>query len=62
MGAITDSRAKFLEWSETVKDRAALFDDALVDAMEKAEAEQTAITGDKSTAWGGNSNHEQGVA
>ena len=43
-GAVNDSRSKFLQWAEKVKDRAMLFDDALVEAMEKAEASTTPIT------------------
>ena len=50
-GAVNDSRSKFLLWAETVKDRAMLFDDALVAAMEKAEASTVPITPEMCSEW-----------
>ena len=38
-GSMTDGRAKFLEWSEKVFDRVALYQDNMVDAMARAEKE-----------------------
>ena len=43
-GAVSDSRCKFLEWTETVKDRAGLFDENLVEAMNKVEALKEPVT------------------
>ena len=49
-GAVSDSRCKFLEWTETVKDRAGLFDENLVDAMNKVEALKEPVTKEASAA------------
>ena len=51
-GAVSDSRSKFLMWGEKVKDRAQLFDDELVEAMNKAEASTIPITAEMSAEWG----------
>ena len=47
-GAVSDSRSKFLTWAETVKDRAGLFDENLVDAMNAVEASKEPITKERS--------------
>merc|ERR1711994_1059189 len=51
-GSMTDSRAKFLSWGERVKDRTALYDDKLHDALGKAEYEDEPITKERSIAMG----------
>ena len=47
-GAVSDSRSKFLTWVETVMDRAGLFDENLVDAMNAVEASKEPVTQDRS--------------
>ena len=51
-GSMTDSRSKFLEWGERVKDRAGLQDPNTVECMEAAEKEDDKITEDRSKALG----------
>ena len=43
-GSIAESRSKFLEWGETVRDRAELFDSRLNEAMVRAETRTEPIT------------------
>ena len=47
-GSMTDSRAKFLAWGESVRDRVDLFDASLGDLMLRAEKHPDVITGDVS--------------
>ena len=51
-GSMTDSRSKFLEWGERVKDRAGLQDPATVEGMEAAEKESEPIDEERSKALG----------
>ena len=51
-GAITDTRAKFLEWGERARDRAALFDDCMSDAMLAVEVLDDPVTKEKSEELG----------
>ena len=43
-GGVTDSRAKFLEWNEQVKDRVRLYDVELVKHMTEVEMRTTPVT------------------
>ena len=43
-GAITDGRAKYLDWAEKAKDRVDLFDDAMLAAVEATENQKKPIT------------------
>ena len=51
-GAITDTRAKFLEWGERARDRAALFDDNMAEAMTTVEMMSDPVTKEKSEELG----------
>ena len=51
-GAVSDSRAKFLEWSEHIKDRTLLSNPKVVDAMDLAEKETDVITMERSMELG----------
>ena len=51
-GSMTDSRSKFLEWGERVKDRVGLQNPEAVEAMEAAEKEVEPITEDRSRTLG----------
>ena len=51
-GSMTDSRTKFLEWSEKVKDRVELFEDTLVLAMAEAEKRDGEVTAEASAELG----------
>ena len=43
-GALTDTRAKFLEWVEDIKDRTALYDQKVAEAMSQVEQRTDKIT------------------
>ena len=47
-GSLTDSRSRFIEWAEKVKDRCLMYEDSIVEAMNQAERENETITKDKS--------------
>ena len=51
-GAVSDSRSKFLEWSEKIKDRVALHDTGVVEAMSNVEQESDPIVEGKSEEMG----------
>ena len=51
-GSMVDSRAKFLSWGERVKDRTALYDEKLHDALTPAEFADEPITKAKSLEMG----------
>ena len=43
-GALSDTRSKFLEWGEDIKDRTALYDQKVADAMTAVENRAEAVT------------------
>ena len=51
-GAITDSRSKFLEWSEKVRDRVKLYSKAAVEALVQVELSEEPITEEQSEKLG----------
>ena len=51
-GAITDGRAKYLDWAERAKDRINLFDAAMSKALKTVENKTKPITEDESIGLG----------
>ena len=51
-GSVADNRAKFLAWGERAKDRVALYDTDLIQAMQKVENRATAVSADDSRGMG----------
>ena len=51
-GSLTDSRSRFIEWSERVKDRCLLYEESVVEAMNKVENQSEPVTKEMSITMG----------
>ena len=51
-GNLTDSRGKFIQWTERLKDKAALYSDKMVEAMNAVAQSEVSITMEKSEELG----------